>query len=1100
MFLAVVGSAQAAKSITLAWDPSPDSTVSGYNIYYGAASAQYTNHVFVSGASTTTTTIGNLEDGVTYYFAATSRGSTGEESTFSNEVNYQPAPVVTPVAPSITWSQPAAISYGTALSAAQLNATASVAGTFTYNPALNRVLPAGNGQTLTAVFTPADTTKYTSVTTTVLLNVAKVPLTISANSRTKTYGAANPTLTATYTGFVNGDTAASLTTPVTLATTATAGSPAGTYAITASGAASSNYTIVYANGSLNVTPAALTITADSKSKAYGTANPTLTAAYTGFVNGDTAASLTTPVSLATTATATSPLGSYPITASGATSPNYTITFVNGSLNVTSAVLTITADAKTKTYGSALPTLTATYSGFINGDTAAKLTTLPSLTTTATAGSPAGTYAITASGAASSNYTIVYANGSLNVTPAALTITADSKSKAYGAANPTLTATYTGFVNGDSAASLTTPVTLATTATATSPLGSYPITASGATSPNYTITFVNGSLNVASAVLTITADTKTKTYGSALPTLTATYSGFINGDTAAKLTTLPSLTTTATAGSPAGTYTITASGAVSSNYTIVYANGSLNVTPAALTITADSKSKAYGAANPALTATYTGFVNGDTAASLATPVSLATTANVTSHVGVYPINATGAASPNYTISFVNNNLNVTPAALTITANNQSRTANTANPTFTASFAGFVNGETAATLTTPVSLTTTATTSSPAGTYPIVASGAQDADYTITHVNGTLTVTAEVVAASLVSLEVTPSTASVTVGQTAQFNATGKYSDGSVSNLTATASWLSSATSIASVTGTGLATGLTAGNATITASWSGISSSATLTVKSNTASGSVTLVSTRAMTIPSVGVASPYSTTINAAGLSGVISKVTVTLNNVTHSWPHDINVMLAGPAGQKALLMRHVGGGYSISDMDITLDDDTQAKMDNYRALKAGVYKPTNYGTVYRFASPAPATPYPTKLSAFDGTNPNGTWSLYVMDDSSGDSGSIGGWSLTITTTTATLLDFARPDVEPQLEADLLAVKPAIATPPAAWIESISFNTNGQAALIMSGRPDAQYTVESTTDFVQWATVETGVVPVGQFTVTDPQSGTNSGRFYRVVAQ
>ena len=82
-----------------------------------------------------------------------------------------------------------------------------------------------------------------------------------------------------------------------------------------------------------------------------------------------------------------------------------------------------------------------------------------------------------------------------VTPAALTVTADNQTKAYGAANPALTVSYSGFVNGDTAASLTTPPTVSTTATAASAVGTYPITASGAVSANYTISYVSGTLTV-----------------------------------------------------------------------------------------------------------------------------------------------------------------------------------------------------------------------------------------------------------------------------------------------------------------------------------------------------------------------------------------------------------------------------------------------------------------------------------------------------------------------------------------------------------------------------------------------------------------------------
>src|SRR2546422_152103 len=201
------------------------------------------------------------------------------------------------------------------------------------------------------------------------------------------YGSALPAFTASYTGFVNGDTDANLDTPATLSTTATAASDVGTYTITPTSA------------TLTAPKPPLPITADSKSKVYGAAVPSLTATYTGFVNGETETDLDTPVTLSTTAAASSNAGTYPITASGAADANYTITHVNGTLTVTKAPLTITADDKSKVYGAALPALTATYTGFVNGDTVASLDTPVTLSTAATASSNAGTYAISASGAA-----------------------------------------------------------------------------------------------------------------------------------------------------------------------------------------------------------------------------------------------------------------------------------------------------------------------------------------------------------------------------------------------------------------------------------------------------------------------------------------------------------------------------------------------------------------------------------------------------------------------------------------------------------------------------------------------------------------------------
>ena len=156
--------------------------------------------------------------------------------------------------------------------------------------------------------------------------------------------------------------------------------------------------------------------------------------------------------------ATSHAGSYAITASAASDADYTISYVSGTLTITPVGAVITANNQTKVYGAALPTLTASYSGFVNGDTSASLTTPPALATTATAGShvSGNPYTITASGAVDSDYTISYVSGTLTVTPAPLTITTVSNTKAYGAAVPTLTVSYSGFVNGDTSASLTSP--------------------------------------------------------------------------------------------------------------------------------------------------------------------------------------------------------------------------------------------------------------------------------------------------------------------------------------------------------------------------------------------------------------------------------------------------------------------------------------------------------------------------------------------------------------------------------------------------------------------------------------------------------------------
>src|SRR5207248_213262 len=122
---------------------------------------------------------------------------------------------ITKATPLISWSNPADITYGTALSSTQLNATAKnandnsgVAGTFAYNPLAGVVPHSGNNQTLRADFAAVDTNNYNvPAQKTVSINVLKATLTITADNKSKGYRAANPALTFTPTGFVNGDTA-----------------------------------------------------------------------------------------------------------------------------------------------------------------------------------------------------------------------------------------------------------------------------------------------------------------------------------------------------------------------------------------------------------------------------------------------------------------------------------------------------------------------------------------------------------------------------------------------------------------------------------------------------------------------------------------------------------------------------------------------------------------------------------------------------------------------------------------------------------------------------------------------------------------------------
>jgi len=151
----------------------------------------------------------------------------------------------------------------------------------------------------------------------------------------------------------------------------------------------------------------------------------------------------------------------------------------------------------------------------------------------------------------------------------------------------------------------------------------------------------------------------------------------------------------------------------------------------------------------------------------------------------------------------------------------------------------------------------------------------------------------------------------------------------------------------------------------------------------------------------GPAEPYPSTINVAGVVGTVSKVTVTLKNMNHTFPDDIDVLLVGPGGQKLLLMSDAGGSADLVNNTYTFDDAAASTLADGALSASGTYKPSNFGTGDTFPAPAPVGPYPDPqlLSVFNGVNPNGTWSLYVFDDVGGDVGNINlGWEINITTT------------------------------------------------------------------------------------------------------
>lgn len=309
----------------------------------------------------------------------------------------------------------------------------------------------------------------------------------------------------------------------------------------------------------------VTITAKSYSREYGAANPTFEYTVSGAVISGT------PTITCDAKDSTS-VGTYPITITYTKSEGedaLNITCVKGTLTITKAPLTITAKNDTIKRGQDLPTFEVEYSGFKNNETDTALTKKPTITCVATSDSLAGTYPIVVSGGEAKNYELKYVNGTLTITDDVV-VTAKSYTRVYGDANPTFEFT------GDGATLSGTP-SINCAATATSPVGTYDIVIAKGDVTNSEVTYVNGTLTITKAPLTITAKSYSIKQGKDLPTLELEYSGFKNNETDTVFTTKPTVTTRATSYSNPGTYDITVSGAEAANYEIKYVNGTLTIT-------------------------------------------------------------------------------------------------------------------------------------------------------------------------------------------------------------------------------------------------------------------------------------------------------------------------------------------------------------------------------------------------------------------------------------------------------------------------------------------------------------------------------------------
>ena len=547
-------------------------------------------------------------------------------------------------------------------------------------------------------------------------NITPAPITISglaaSNKVYDTTTAATLTGTSAIAGGLLGSDTATLSGTATAGTFASANA-GNAIAVTANlsslALSNANY---YVSGvttplTANITPAPVTIGGlTAANKVYDTTTAATlsgTLAISGGLLGSDTATLSGTATAGTFASANAASG-ITVTANlsglSISNPNYYIADVATALtaNITGKPVTITANAQSTTYGTAIASLGTTgfvSSGFIGGDSVSAVTLTYGGSTGVAGTENAGTYnggvapsnAVAVAGTLLSNYAITYVGGNLVINPAALTVTADAKTMTYAASSlPTLSYVTVGLKNGDTpfTGSLTTAATAYNGgAGSASNIGTYAITQGTLSAgSNYTITYTPALITVSPAALIISANAQSATYGSALTLGSSAFTstGLVNGDTISGV----GLTVAANAVVPGttniGAYTIVSNNAVGAhtgNYTITYQTGVLTVIPKPINVVANPTTMVYAdSALPALTyQAVSGLVNGDTmSGALATTASAYNgSAGSASNVGTYAITQGSlTAGSNYTITYTPANFSVTAAPLTVTALDQTST--------------------------------------------------------------------------------------------------------------------------------------------------------------------------------------------------------------------------------------------------------------------------------------------------------------------------------------------------------------------------------------------------------------------------------------------
>ncbi|MBT8633306.1 filamentous hemagglutinin N-terminal domain-containing protein [Polynucleobacter paneuropaeus] len=622
----------------------------------------------------------------------------------------------------------------------------------------------GNGKTVLisgVVLAGASSSNYQlsgGANTTTTANITPAPLSITGNNLTTTYNGSTQSLVApTVTGLIAGDNV--------IASGNATGTNAGTYTATytAAGVDAGNYTITSNAPVLTINKASLVVTANNAAKIYGQADPTLTATVSGLQGSDTSSVISPTYTLIRAAG--SDAGPYAITAAGPSAvTNYNITYAPAVFTIARAgSLLINMNTATTTYGTAgTPTIASVQyvngsgvltnftntSGNIYTDGISTTITITPSITGATVASNVGAYANVVTGAVTSgstaNYTAVttIAN-TLNITPAPLALTVANVSKTYDANAVTAAQIIAGSLTGGTSSGVTVTSGSLMNSQTIAGLGGLTfsgsaigaINASGSTYPlnasvgsgfsNYNVTITNGTLTVNTAPLVVNGAVTQATYNGALQTnAAASISGLKGSDSV--------VVTGYATGTHAGTTadSLLASGAAASNYSITYNNGALTINPAALLVTGTNNQYAYnGALQTNTGASVSGLKGSDTA----TVAGYASATHVAQGIVPDVLVATVSSPADYTVTYVQGSLQITPIVITAAVNTATVMYNAASQTTGFVVTGLKGADTA----TAASGTATGTN---VGTYNSNLVLITSSDYTVGAItNGTLTIT-------------------------------------------------------------------------------------------------------------------------------------------------------------------------------------------------------------------------------------------------------------------------------------------------------------------------------------------------------------------------